>query len=451
MYRTLPCRKSLMMSESYAFERPITPDIMKGLPSNNFNLNPRTSRNLAELPPRQYAAQKLGIPVQIPQIYDYKPQVPSSNFKPTNYASQFHLESSYAHEDRLNDSLKISPIDPRNEGEFQSSTPSSKSRDLKAAVNLESKLLSPKKTTMSTEELYAVIHKGKKKLNIQSNESPTKSIDKLSPKRCKTPDMKSKTPETGYIGDKARSRFSWSPSDGEFVEYNTNIDKLSPGNDTSLKQSWACNDRKPNQHTSRLDFKKLLLQHSVKATATSPGNKKLSAVEQLKISKQMNLAKSNQNDMSILELSGSPKGLHNRRFSSGTPGSPKAGDKQRAVSKLLSPRSQWRFTNPRTDVLSSTIPEDCGEDESPSSSVRRKAAFNDSIKHEDQHLKQNSSSELFKSKQAFMSAPSKSSPTLAQRLRAQRTHFFNSSLKNDDDSASKKEKTCLIPTLETAF
>lgn len=408
IYHTLPNKRSQYATNNIKLERPTTPDIMRG------HINYPNSNLHQTLPNRQYLVQKLGMPVQLPQVTDvsieHTPQVPLlSHFNSSNTPK--------------NESLKISPIDPRNLGGFQSSTPSSKSRsDLKAAVNLNEKLLSPKKSTMSTDELYAVIHKGKKKMNITSDtcvESPIST-----PKRCKSPDTKVKSPETGYLGEKTRSRFSWSPSDGEFVEYNMNIDKLSPE-----RQNWSCNNRKGTPQTSRLNFKKLLLHHSTKTNIASVSTKKMSAVEQLKLSKQT--AQPPQTDLKILELSASPKTLQNRRFTPNSPSSPKhATDKQKCMPKLMSPKSQWRFTNPRSDVLSSTIPEDCGEDESPNgSTLPRKNT-------------------VLKPTQNF--TETKSAGTVAQRIRAQRARFFGSP-QNVQDATKENKAVLASSTLETAF
>lgn len=78
-----------------------------------------------------------------------------------------------------------------------------------------------------------------------------------------------------------------------------------------------------------MDFKRLLLQQSVK---TSP--MRLSAAEQLKLSRQQ-----------CQQQQSSPS-TH-----------------QNPLAKVLSPRSVWRFQTPRTDVLSSTIIEDTAAEE----------------------------------------------------------------------------------------
>lgn len=81
--------------------------------------------------------------------------------------------------------------------------------------------------------------------------------------------------------------------------------------------------------TSRMDFKRLLLQQSIKANPI-----RLSAAEQLKLSRQQQQQQS------------SPSAHH-----------------QSPLTKILSPRSAWRFQTPRTDVLSSTIIEDTAAEE----------------------------------------------------------------------------------------
>ena len=86
--------------------------------------------------------------------------------------------------------------------------------------------------------------------------------------------------------------------------------------------------------TSRLDFKRLLLQQSIKS-----GPVRISAAEQLKLSRQQCLEQPQQQ------------------------ASPCKPSQQSPLSKILSPRSAWRFQTPRTDVLSSTIIEDAAAEE----------------------------------------------------------------------------------------
>ncbi|XP_076290081.1 NHS actin remodeling regulator GUK-holder isoform X2 [Lasioglossum baleicum] len=156
-------------------------------------------------------------------------------------------------------------------------------------------VLSPTKSTMSNEELFAAIHKSKKRLNIKDDgDSPTpyssaKSLLNLS----------------------SGNRHSWSSDMQKPPVILQNAQSSSPA-------------------TSRLDFKRLLLQQSVKSGPT-----RLSAAEQLKLSRQQSQ-----------QQQSSPTIPHT------TP-----------LAKVLSPRSVWRFQTPRTDVLSSTIIEDTAAEE----------------------------------------------------------------------------------------
>ncbi|KYN14788.1 hypothetical protein ALC57_12996 [Trachymyrmex cornetzi] len=157
-------------------------------------------------------------------------------------------------------------------------------------------VLSPTKSTMSNQELFAAIHKSKKKLNIKLNENDNEN---LSP--CGSMNSLVKTP--------AGTRHSWSP------------ESQKASSEISTVQS----------PTSRMDFKRLLLQQSVK---TNP--MRLSAAEQLKLSRQQCQQQPQQ----------SSPNTH-----------------QSPLAKVLSPRSVWRFQTPRTDVLSSTIIEDTAAEE----------------------------------------------------------------------------------------
>lgn len=486
IYQTLPSKKTQFFQHDANPERSVTPDITRGLDRNLINYNSSHAadpyRNIYGYEPNMLT-QTLGIPVQVPNIqllkrsqevplskrfYSSNTAIPTQEY--THSSSNLPASSSCKSETKLstdnNDSLRISPIDPRNFGCFQSSTPSSKNthQDLKAAANLQSKMLSPKKSTMSNEELYAVIHKSKKKMNIS-----TENLDRASPVNVvdnakRNPTVK--LPETGYIGDKSKSRLSWSPSKGEYVDFNADIDKLSPPNESKSRQSWACNDRKGVPQTSRLDFKKLLLQKSGMFGGPS---RKLSAVEQLKLSReqvqpQKPLSSNSQQNLPILELSGSPRSLVNRKFMNiAQGGSPRnTPEKVKPVPKLLSPKSQWRFTNPRSDVLSSTILEDCREDESPSNSMEKKS----STKTLDNQIDINlispiNTTESTKKIKTLASIPESRSSvenkpqtmSIAQRLQAQRAQFFTSkpSKSTDNNNQQADNDKIVLPTLETAF
>lgn len=91
-------------------------------------------------------------------------------------------------------------------------------------------------------------------------------------------------------------------------------------------------------NTARLDFKRLLLQQSTKI-----GPNKLSAAEQLKLSRQQ--------QSSQVQLS-----QRNQKQSIPQQNMP-------SIARALSPRSPWRFQTPRSDVLSSTIIEDAAAEE----------------------------------------------------------------------------------------
>lgn len=343
-YSTLPCNKRQYFAYDVPPERSITPDITRGL----------------------------------------------------DKSQQLH-QSRICHQEDDSD-LRISPIDPRSSGSFKASTPSGKV----AGVNLVNQLLSPKRTTMSNDELYAVIHKTKKKLNIGDAQTNQPEIARTESANTKP------IIETGYIG--SQSALS---SD------------LTPVNQASKVQE-TCNDRKGVKKTSTLDFKKLLLQKS----SVQASNRKMSAVEQLKLSKQqMGKQKDGEseqpanNSMTILDLSASPRSLVNRKTYN-LPGSPERGGAKPAL-KVLSPRSQWRFANPRTDVLSSTILEDCREDD----------------------ISINNGAKSLLEKRALLNKQDckpddKVYSSVSEKISAQRAKFFGAKMPNNEK---------LPPTLETAF
>ncbi|CAH1165564.1 unnamed protein product [Phyllotreta striolata] len=333
-YSTLPSKKTRYFEEPTP-ERSVTPDITRGL-----------SRLPAKPAPP--------VPVQMPDI------------------SRLNL---------LNADPKVSPIEPRHSGGFQSSTPTAK--ELKAASNLEHRLLSPRKSTMSNEELYAVIHRVKKKMNIDAPEPVEAVVEAV-----EVPSTRVRSPETGYIGK--------SPSRGDYVDFTEGF-KLSPPKP------------KPKQ-TSTLDFKKLLLQ---KCTSTN-SPKKISAVEQLKLSKQQ------PQGMDILDLSGSPRTFGARKFAPGSPG------------KAMKTRPhQWRFASPRSDVLSSPIPEAFGEEESPEGSMERRRSGGGS------------------SPKGMPRLNVERAPYTAatQRLYAQRARYFSAPKREGD----REQEKVAPPALETAF
>ncbi|KAL2726731.1 mucin-4 isoform X4, partial [Vespula squamosa] len=177
-------------------------------------------------------------------------------------------------------------------------------------------ILSPSKSTMSNEELFAAIHKSKKRLNIKDdgeNMSPYGSMNSL----IKTP---------------AGNRHSWSPESQKSTEIPISQPIHSPS------------------ATSRLDFKRLLLQQSVKVGPT-----RLSAAEQLKLSRQQCQQQQQQQQQQQHHLYHHQQQLQQS--------STIVNPSQTPLTKVMSPRSVWRFQTPRTDVLSSTIIEDTAAEE----------------------------------------------------------------------------------------
>ncbi|XP_045467782.1 uncharacterized protein LOC123676115 isoform X2 [Harmonia axyridis] len=449
-YQTLPSKKTQLFLHDVLPERSVTPDITRGLERNErFHVeNPRlrSFHNDNKYMGKSYSDdslldQQLGIPVAMPHMHNLSYMKASCNpIYPEHHGSPKHRTFIQGQRDEVDNSFKISPIDPRNTAGFQSSTPS-QIQQSRAAINLDSKLLSPKKSTMSNEELYAVIHKSKKKMNIKTEEenrsSPVPNIENTAAHIEKV-----KTPESGYLGDKIRTRLSWSPNSQNEVE--DPVDPRCPPNESRSRQSWACNDRKKAAQTSRLDFKKLLLLKSSNLLST---NKKPSAVEQLKLSKQQIQQRPfsppiQPPDMNILELSGSPRSLVNRRFAN-PPGSPKNTADKLKPPKLMSPRSQWRFASPRSDVLSSTILEDCREDEINSSGEKKPSPVRLETKFEEKTVPEQSTN---KTEQRQRYVP------IAQRFQAQRAEFYKSGLSsNKIESKQSKNDKSSSPALETSF
>jgi hypothetical protein len=135
-------------------------------------------------------------------------------------------------------------------------------------------------------------------------------------------------------------------------------------NNVNVPPSTTCSDRMGAPKTSLMDFKKLLLNK----TGTNKSSAKISAVEQLKLSRE----KLNQSapsptrnimnsSMNILDLSSSPKTFATRRmirqgqFGQGLSGSPtKMNAKQKQA---------WRLQNMKSDVISTAIPEAANDEE----------------------------------------------------------------------------------------
>lgn len=270
---------------------------------------------------------------------------------------------------------KIARHTPRTSGNTSSATVTKLSHEGRSDAP---KLVCAPKTSMTSEEIFAAIHKSKKRLNIKTDSdsysrsgSPScSSLTSLSPGssessvhgtgRSITPVKGG--PDTGsFDGDNTiGSRHSWSPNSGEYFDFYSRFERRTPSPVTSpgSRQSWASDRLGPWQQTSRNDFKRLLLQQGTTGSGNSGG--RISAVEQLRLTKQKKLGGLSSN------------GTVNNSY---MPRSP--AEKRTGTSKLLqSPRSNtmWRFASPRTDVLSSTILEDCAEEENASSSPQHSPA-----------------------------------------------------------------------------
>lgn len=228
---------------------------------------------------------------------------------------------------RAADSVKISPIDPRNTGgAFQTSTPTKMS---------------------ATADVDVVVDDFRLKLHIQ---------------------------ESG--GSNRNSPINSGRSTPHRLEPQTAARINDPN-----QLSQTCSDRLGTPKTSLMDFKKLLLSKAGKSSIVAA---KPSAVEQLRIARDAaaaaaaaNVAKPSamlNSSMNILDLSGSPKTFANRRMlRQGTFGSPSKTLSQ-SVAKHMSPRSAWKFANYRTDVMSTAIPEvNSEEDSSPNNSRERQS------------------------------------------------------------------------------
>lgn len=214
----------------------------------------------------------------------------------------------------------MSPIDPRNSGHFKTSTPTQK-------MNLN---MSPAKSL--SEDLRT-------RLRMSGN-SGIRSVGNSPINSGRS------TPSKLTFEPQSRTRHSWSTNNVEVPPTST-----------------TCSDRLGTPKTSLMDFKKLLLNK----TSTSP-RAKISAVELLKMTKA-NAAKatspvtvggSSSSPMNILDLSGSPKTFATRRmirqgqFGSLGANSPTKPQKQKQA---------WRLQTPRTDVISTAIPEVANDEE----------------------------------------------------------------------------------------
>lgn len=231
----------------------------------------------------------------------------------------------------------MSPIDPRNQTAFTTSTPQK---------NPDFRVMSPTKTNLADEL--------RNRLKLQDSGIRSHGNSPISSGRS--------TPK-GIFEPQSRSRHSWSAQNTEIPQ--------------------TCSDRLGTPKTSLMDFKKLLLN---KNSSTRPG--KISAVEQLKLSKShLQLQKSptapaaNSNtlnsSMNILDLSGSPKTFATRRMiRQGQFGPNLSNSPSKSLvnaTKHAGGKHAWRFQNMRTDVITTAIPEVNSEEDnsSPNASNER--------------------------------------------------------------------------------
>lgn len=207
-------------------------------------------------------------------------------------------------------------------GAFSTSTPQ-KGDDMN--------LNSPSKVSAATEELQTRLsHMG-----VRSHGSSPINSGRSTPSRVFEPQQTSRT------------RHSWS------------------SNNVNVPMS-TCSDRLKAPKTSLMDFKKLLLN---KTTGGNKSNAKISAVEQLKLSREKLNATAAPSptrglmgpSMNILDLSASPKTFATRRmirqgqFGQGLVASPtKMNAKQKQA---------WRLQNMKSDVISTSIPEAAQDEE----------------------------------------------------------------------------------------
>ncbi|XP_035230490.1 uncharacterized protein LOC118202414 isoform X2 [Stegodyphus dumicola] len=151
-------------------------------------------------------------------------------------------------------------------------------------------------STMSTEDLFTVIHNCKKKMNIKTDSdiSLASSSRSSSPSYIRPASSKGGLAETGFLSprnlsancDNMRERRSWAD--------------FRPTNSSSDRKSLACDRLGPAKPTSMHDFKMLLLQ--TRSNSQVPGPRK-SAVEMLKIP----VSYENSQRMNSMPLSLSPR------------------------------------------------------------------------------------------------------------------------------------------------
>lgn len=221
--------------------------------------------------------------------------------------------------EEVQDNEAMSPIDPRNAGHFITSTPTQKTNMSSPAKSLSEDL----RTRLRMSGNSGIRSVGNSPINSGRS-----------------------TPSKLTFEPQSRSRHSWST------------------NNVEVPSSTTCSDRLGTPKTTLMDFKKLLLNKT-----TSP-RAKISAVELLKKSnaQKMALPVTASSPVNILDLSGSPKTFATRRmlrqgqFGSLGSNSPTKPQKQKQA---------WRLQTPRTDVISTAIPEAANDEEQLTPEPRR--------------------------------------------------------------------------------
>lgn len=261
----------------------------------------------------------------IESLYSTPNKTRSNQLKTTSLGFEFfspvapsHLNERIVEEEETDIKEIMSPIDPRNNGVFSTSTPQR---------NPSFSTMSPAKTSL-TDDLRSRLRM--QNPGIRSHGNSPISSGRSTPSRIFEPQQQSN-----------RSRHSWSTNNVEIP-------------------SSTCQDRLGTPKTSLMDFKKLLLNKNA-----PPKVGKISAVELLQKSK-VNVQKATSptpgmnSSINILDLSGSPKTFATRRM---------IRQGQFGPSLSNSPSKQknaWRLQNMRTDVISTAIPEAANDEEQES-------------------------------------------------------------------------------------
>ncbi|GBL90658.1 hypothetical protein AVEN_219326-1 [Araneus ventricosus] len=134
----------------------------------------------------------------------------------------------------------------------------------------------PQQSTMSTEDLFAVIHNCKKRMNIKTDSdiSLASSSRSNSPSYLRPASSKGALAETGFLSPRNSSSFDSSRDRRSWADFR-------PTNSVAPERKSLASDRLgPTKPTSMHDFKMLLLQARSNSQALGP---RKSAVEMLKI------------------------------------------------------------------------------------------------------------------------------------------------------------------------